>query len=285
MWKRVLGAAALLCAPLHADNVLLPAQAGNVGGNGAYQLPMNSVPSSYMVVIGAPELSGRLPYGSRITGISWRRASYIAHSSWPQIQANFQSFDVYVASSTRPGGQLSTSNPMSNIGSNVVLARGGPLTVAPGAFSGGAISPDSNLWGPTIQLSTPFTYLGGDLLIMVRHTGNNAGAGSLDWLPSAYAAVGGQAIGIESYTQNSNWTTQGDAGFLATELVYTGGCYPNCDQTPAQPVLNIYDFICFMNRYAAGDDYANCDNSHVQPVLNVGDFSCFLNAFSAGCVD
>jgi hypothetical protein len=29
--------------------------------------------------------------------------------------------------------------------------------------------------------------------------------------------------------------------------------------------------------------YANCDNSSIVPVLNVQDFSCFLNAFAAGC--
>jgi hypothetical protein len=29
--------------------------------------------------------------------------------------------------------------------------------------------------------------------------------------------------------------------------------------------------------------YPNCDNSTVAPVLNVLDFSCFLNRFAAGC--
>ena len=34
---------------------------------------------------------------------------------------------------------------------------------------------------------------------------------------------------------------------------------------------------------AAGDPYANCDGSTTPPILNVADFSCFLNAFAAGC--
>ena len=29
--------------------------------------------------------------------------------------------------------------------------------------------------------------------------------------------------------------------------------------------------------------YANCDNSTTPPVLNVQDFACFLNLFAAGC--
>ena len=34
---------------------------------------------------------------------------------------------------------------------------------------------------------------------------------------------------------------------------------------------------------AAGASYANCDASTVAPVLNVLDFTCFLNRFAAGC--
>ena len=29
--------------------------------------------------------------------------------------------------------------------------------------------------------------------------------------------------------------------------------------------------------------YANCDGSTIAPVLNVNDFQCFLNAYAAGC--
>jgi len=60
-------------------------------------------------------------------------------------------------------------------------------------------------------------------------------------------------------------------------------CYPNCDQSTVPPVLNVNDFVCFMNKYAIGDPYANCDDSLVPPVLNVNDFTCFLNKFAAGC--
>jgi WD40 repeat protein len=60
-------------------------------------------------------------------------------------------------------------------------------------------------------------------------------------------------------------------------------CYANCDGSAAAPVLNVNDFVCFQNRFAAGDSYANCDGSTVTPILNVNDFSCFLNRFAAGC--
>jgi len=62
-----------------------------------------------------------------------------------------------------------------------------------------------------------------------------------------------------------------------------GYCAANCDGSSVAPVLNVNDFLCFLNRYAAGDPLANCDGSVVPPVLNVNDFACFLNAYAAGC--
>src|SRR5581483_5503690 len=80
----------------------------------------------------------------------------------------------------------------------------------------------------------------------------------------------------------------GDSANLSTcvSAVITFGpgaaCYANCDGSTTAPVLNVNDFTCFLNRFAAGDPAANCDNSTVAPVLNVNDFTCFLNKFAAG---
>ena len=62
-----------------------------------------------------------------------------------------------------------------------------------------------------------------------------------------------------------------------------GGCYANCDNSTTAPVLNVADFTCFLNRFAAGESYANCDESTTAPVLNVADFTCFLQSFAGGC--
>jgi serralysin len=69
----------------------------------------------------------------------------------------------------------------------------------------------------------------------------------------------------------------------ATLTVGGQSCYANCDASTAAPILNVLDFSCFLNKFAAGDPYANCDSSTAPPVLNVLDFSCFLNKFAAGC--
>lgn len=57
-------------------------------------------------------------------------------------------------------------------------------------------------------------------------------------------------------------------------------CYADCDGSAG---LNVNDFVCFLNAFAAEDPYANCDQSSVVPILNVNDFVCFLNKFGAGC--
>ncbi len=64
---------------------------------------------------------------------------------------------------------------------------------------------------------------------------------------------------------------------------FTTICYPNCDGSTIDPFLNVLDFMCFINRFTAGDPWANCDDSTIPPVLNVLDFTCFLNKFAAGC--
>jgi probable HAF family extracellular repeat protein len=69
--------------------------------------------------------------------------------------------------------------------------------------------------------------------------------------------------------------------WIAT-LAVTPTCYANCDASTAPPILNVNDFTCFLNRFAAGDTYANCDASTTPPILNVNDFTCFLNRFAAG---
>jgi hypothetical protein len=76
----------------------------------------------------------------------------------------------------------------------------------------------------------------------------------------------------------------GSVKLAATTSGCTGpSCYANCDQSTAAPVLNVADFSCFLQKFAAGEPYANCDGSTAAPVLNVADFSCFLQKFAAGC--
>jgi len=106
------------------------------------------------------------------------------------------------------------------------------------------------------------------------------------FLPAGYTSFSaanavfqdGDTIYVGGYA-TSDATAQAEA-FL---WIGTIPCYANCDGSTSAPILNVSDFTCFLNRYAAGDPAANCDHSTRAPTLNVSDFICYLNRFAAGC--
>jgi hypothetical protein len=58
-------------------------------------------------------------------------------------------------------------------------------------------------------------------------------------------------------------------------------CYADCD---GSAVLDIFDFLCFGNRFSSLDQYAcNCDRTTGPDTCDIFDFLCFGNAFSVGC--
>lgn len=82
-----------------------------------------------------------------------------------------------------------------------------------------------------------------------------------------------------------------DVGVIDDIAITAAGqaCYADCDRGGS---LNINDFLCFMNAFAAASTlpheqqvgaYANCDESEDPPALNVNDYFCFMNQFVAGC--
>ncbi len=162
----------------------------------------------------------------------------------------------------------------------------------------------NNFFGTTIAGGRPY------------HNGNSAadvagsGGEARGWAPVGadgiidaqdVAYIQAQFVGNAAVTDgHANWNNIAEAvGFdlscdVTGDLVVDqadvdavnamlGTCYANCDNSTSQPVLNVLDFACFLNRFAANDLYANCDGSTTPPVLNVLDFACFLNQFASGC--
>jgi trimeric autotransporter adhesin len=78
-------------------------------------------------------------------------------------------------------------------------------------------------------------------------------------------------------------------GWVATQNIgawtaCTTPCHADCDSSTGQGVLDILDFLCFQNRFAAGSAYAcECDTSSGPGVCDVFDFLCYQNEFAAGC--
>lgn len=62
-------------------------------------------------------------------------------------------------------------------------------------------------------------------------------------------------------------------------------CYADCDISTGPGVLDIFDWLCFVDRFNAGLPYAcDCDESTGPGACDIFDFLCFGNAFAAGCL-
>jgi hypothetical protein len=129
----------------------------------------------------------------------------------------------------------------------------------------------------TIRLMAGSTVLAQDLGTLTPPAGQSLTSTLTATVPAGSPAIGQPLrirLGGPSQTNFDN--VRLDIGIPAT-------CYPNCDESTAAPILNVADFTCFLQRFAAGNSYANCDNSTNAPFLNVADFTCFLQRFAAGC--
>lgn len=125
--------------------------------------------------------------------------------------------------------------------------------------------------------------------VTVSGTGN-AGFATMHWPLNVGVAQPGIPLFMQWFIDDPAAPNGTAASVVARVPIFCGsqGClvpcgYANCDGSVQEPILNINDFICFMGKFAAGDNYANCDGSTIPPVLNVNDFSCFLNRFAQGC--
>ncbi|MCA9279681.1 MAG: hypothetical protein H6815_09990 [Phycisphaeraceae bacterium] len=100
------------------------------------------------------------------------------------------------------------------------------------------------------------------------------------WFGNGNLFSGGGAIGGVQVACLDMYSDAATDIFMDDVLVETDGaapCYADCDGSGA---LNIFDYICFGNEYAAGNAYADCDGSGS---LNIFDYICFGNEYAAGC--
>jgi hypothetical protein len=133
--------------------------------------------------------------------------------------------------------------------------------------------------GGSVQLTAGTTYW-----LVAKGEGDAAGS----WRRNVIGDTGFRAFSSNSGASWSLWPVDR----YAFRIVVGEACYANCDRSTTPPILNVEDFTCFINEFAAAQalpheqqlgHYANCDGSSTPPVLNVEDFTCFINRFAAGC--
>ena len=142
---------------------------------------------------------------------------------------------------------------------------------------------------------------GGDFVQPVSSTVNVSGTGAYVWPSTATLVADVQGM-LDNPASNFGWVLIANEALLSSAkrfasreyttntayrprltVTFTPPCYANCDQSTATPTLNVADFTCFLQKFAAGATYANCDQSTALPTLNVADFTCFLQKFASGC--
>jgi trimeric autotransporter adhesin len=192
------------------------------------------------------------------------------------------------------------------------LIVGGDFTAAGGGVFPQVAASNIACWDGQ-QWKTMGDGLNGSVHTLALHDGELSAGGSFNlsssygfarWTGSEWTVVGGGVGGavyaIASYRGESivggDFPTVG-AAHEAQNLARWGcppppRCYANCDGSTTPPILNVDDFVCFINEFAEAQSlpheqqathYANCDGSTTIPVLNVDDFTCFIAAFATGC--
>jgi len=151
-----------------------------------------------MQVLISSAFLGSIPVNASITGISFRL--YDEAFTWPVEELSWENYDVQVSGSVNALGDLSETFD-ENIGSDVVMARSGALSLTAESYPGGG-SP--NDFGVEIVFTNHYIYTGSDLLITIRHSGNGVSDEALEatWEPGGYQVLTGD--GYDAVTGSAN---------------------------------------------------------------------------------
>lgn len=205
MKLKVLACLLVFCgAYAYADSLTLvaPNAYANLEANGGLNTIMRNAGQarSYQMLYDASELTA-IPVGQNILGVTWRMNQ--GRAPWPPSPgASWTSYDIRVSTAATTPATMSTTFA-NNVGGDVVLVQTGPLAIATNYFPGPA-GPPNPFPTASIMFTTPFKYVGGDLLIEIRHPGglHSSSTGYLDCVTSTGSGYGiaGKALSASSFT-------------------------------------------------------------------------------------
>ena len=173
---RLLAVAAIVALALLApDASAQPVTAVVPPAFGAAEAPtgvtvLRSGARTYQVQFAASQLTA-FPIGSVISGLTFRQDGAATSGS---AAASFTNFRITLAQATNSVGNLSVDFADNML--NPMQVRGGPLTLAAGAFPGTPASREQ--FGTPITFGVPYTYQGGDLVALLSHTGGGTNIAS-----------------------------------------------------------------------------------------------------------
>jgi len=166
------------------------------------------------------------------------------------------------------------------------MVRAGRLVLPSGFLPGGALTPNVNPWGGVITFTTPYVYMGGNLLLTIRHTGavGAGGSGNVDATAPGFTA-GTAGIQTQNYTQITGWTTQEMVNMRFTIVRGTPPCGTadfNCDGDMGTDADIQAFFDCIFGRCPPAPCPNSADFNGDGDVGTDADFESFFRVLGGG---
>lgn len=174
----------------------VPNAYGSTNAGGTFLGPLANAARTYQFLIAEDQLTAHV--GRVIDGMAMRLPAS-ATAAWPTADVLYSTYDIRVSASVAPASRSLTF--ANNVVGSQTLVRTGPLTILANAYPSGAVAPNANAWGTMIDFQTGYLYLGGNLLIELRHQGFSGTSRSID----AILATGGPA-GVYGVQVSACWT-------------------------------------------------------------------------------
>jgi uncharacterized protein YjdB len=156
-----------------AQTVVVPNSLEGTTSTGSFLGPLANSARTYQLLLHEDQLTAL--QGQQLTGIAFRSLASIS-STWPDIEAIYESYEIYLSPSVDPLDRSLTFSE--NIAGPQVQVRSGSLTIAPGSYPAGG----TTSFGPTINFDSSYSYTGGHLLVEIKHTGSNTTSRSVEAL-------------------------------------------------------------------------------------------------------
>ncbi|GGD13244.1 T9SS type A sorting domain-containing protein [Flavobacterium orientale] len=171
--------------------------------------PLSNSQRTYQLLIASSQLTDLID--KELTSLSFRIPAN-STGAWPTSQVDFSNYDIYLSQSVSPPNRSLTSFPSNVVGAQT-LVRSGGLSIPAGAFPSGS---NPNPFGFQIVFSTNWLYVGGDLLIEIRHTGYTGTSRSVEAIGTAVTGYG--TLFSACWTGNYTGTSGSQGNFSVIEL-------------------------------------------------------------------
>jgi hypothetical protein len=193
--------------------------------------------------------------GSDFIGLAYRSDGSVV-DPWPMAAANFTTYDLQLSRSVNVPGSVSATIA-DNVGADAVVTRSGPLSVPIGSFAPrGAQSIAPFSW--EIALNTSYSYRGGPLLTVLRHTGQASGVDAAIDGEGDSAAGSGTLFGTAVAFDSSATVTTAGTPFPITRYSVDAGTSSPLNQLAPAPAASVpvSRSVCRLSCRPA-----NCDSS------------------------